>query len=186
MSHLFVNSWYFNNNWVISCVLVNLLRAMAHNIIETMKMMLGHFFVVVVLYYILIFLFFTYLAKPIFQETSTKINTKNCQCYCKNKSTTILLSTLLPTIEVKSKFHNFAVKPLACNWALNILTSFLFSCQEEYRPWQIIFDLFNKLLANGHSNYHSGHTCKTSARAQGLYFQKLKFAKSSSFNLKNT
>lgn len=63
----------------------------------------GEFFVVV-LYFILLFLFFTYLAKPIFQETSTKINTKNCQCYCKKKSTTILLPTLLPTIEVKSKF----------------------------------------------------------------------------------
>ena len=66
--------------------------------------MLGHFFVVIVLYFILLFLVFTYLAKPIFQETSTKINTKNCQCYCKNKSTTILLSILLPTIEMKSKF----------------------------------------------------------------------------------
>ena len=56
------------------------------------------------LYFILIFLFFTYLAKPIFQETSTKINTKNYQYYCKNKSTTILLSNKLPAIEMKSKF----------------------------------------------------------------------------------
>ena len=102
MSDLFVNSWYFYNNWVISCVLVNWFRTMAHNSRDH-GYDVGEFFVVV-LYFILLFLFFTYLAKPIFQETSTKINTKNCQCYCKKKSTTILLSTLLPTIEVKSKF----------------------------------------------------------------------------------
>lgn len=75
-------------------------------IVETMDMMLGHF---LLLFYILFYYFYflLILRKPIFQETSTKINTKNCQCYCKNKLTTILLillSTLLPTIEVKSKF----------------------------------------------------------------------------------
>ena len=71
-----------------------------------------------IFYFILLFLVFTYLAKPIFPETSTKINTKNCQCYCKNKSTT-LLSMLSPTIEVKSKFSQ-----LLCSETTHLQLSF--------------------------------------------------------------
>lgn len=79
----------------------------------------------ILFYFILLFLVFPYLAKSIFQETSTKINTKNCQCYCKNKSTTILLSILLPTIEMKSKFSQL------CSETTRLQLSFehLFSCQ---------------------------------------------------------
>ena len=123
------HSWYFYNNWVISWVLANWLRAMAQKSGgHRNDVMLGHFFVVIVLYFILFYFIifsFPYLAKSIFQETSTKINTKNCQCYCKNKSTTILLSTLLPTIEVKSKFSQL------CSETTRLQLSFkhLFSCQ---------------------------------------------------------
>ena len=78
-----------------------------------------------IFYFILLFLVFPYLAKSIFQETSTKINTKNCQCYCKNKSTTILLSTLLLTIEVKSKFSQLCSETTR----LQLSCEHLFSCQ---------------------------------------------------------
>ena len=94
---------------------------------------------------------FLFLARAIFRETSTEMDEKNCDCYCKktNRQQFSIVCTLIDHRNDVKMFKtlqwNHSSAARGSTWVLNIWTSFLWSIRvQEYRPWKIVVLLLSR------------------------------------------